>query len=147
MLTLEEVRDRLRTGTHPESDPELNQTIAKARARLPETQKENALMLTLEEVREHLRLDEYPYEDQDLLRLIDVAIEQVQFGINQPIQDPAPASLKQAALLIIGHLYENRESTTTEALKMIPMGVRYLMHPYRKEVLNSYHKCITSVVN
>lgn len=38
-----------------------------------------------------------------------------------------PASIRQAMLLLIGHLYENRESTIDTALKEIPNGVESLL--------------------
>jgi uncharacterized phiE125 gp8 family phage protein len=37
----------------------------------------------------------------------------------------------QAILLLIGHLYENREDTTALNLSELPMGSRYLLTPYR----------------
>jgi uncharacterized phiE125 gp8 family phage protein len=41
-----------------------------------------------------------------------------------------PASIKQAILLLVGHLYENREATSQIALKNIPLGVDALLSPY-----------------
>lgn len=45
--------------------------------------------------------------------------------------DTCPASIKQAMLLIIGHLYINREETAEANLKSIPLGVDALLNPYR----------------
>ena len=42
-----------------------------------------------------------------------------------------PEPIRQAMLLLIGHLYENREETTGETLKNIPMGIQSLLYPYR----------------
>jgi len=43
-----------------------------------------------------------------------------------------PASIRQAMLLLIGHLYENRESTVGVGnITVVPMGVEALLWPYR----------------
>jgi len=43
-----------------------------------------------------------------------------------------PASLKAAMLLIIGHLYENREDVVVgRQVNTLPKGAEYLMYPYR----------------
>ena len=45
-----------------------------------------------------------------------------------------PAPIRSAALLMIGHLYQNREAVTGygAALQETPMGVEALLAPYRK---------------
>ncbi|MBY3543666.1 phage gp6-like head-tail connector protein [Rhizobium laguerreae] len=42
-----------------------------------------------------------------------------------------PASIKHAALLLIGHWYENREAATEAKLSDLPMAVDALLMPYR----------------
>lgn len=42
-----------------------------------------------------------------------------------------PASIKHAALLLIGHWYENREAATEAKLSAMPMAVEALLMPYR----------------
>lgn len=42
-----------------------------------------------------------------------------------------PADLKQAILLIVGHLYENREATSTIKLETVPMAVETILARYR----------------
>lgn len=43
-----------------------------------------------------------------------------------------PADLRQAALLIIGHMYENREAVTeTNTFTVLPMGVEAVLNRYR----------------
>lgn len=44
---------------------------------------------------------------------------------------PLPFALRAAILLTLGHLYENREATTTESLKELPLGVEALLRPLR----------------
>lgn len=43
----------------------------------------------------------------------------------------APASMRAAMLLIIGHLYTNREETTAQVMEELPIGVKSLLRPYR----------------
>ncbi len=43
-----------------------------------------------------------------------------------------PAPLRAAVLLVAGHLYANRESTTAGALRELPGGVAALIAPWRR---------------
>jgi len=45
-----------------------------------------------------------------------------------------PWALMAAMLLVIGHLYENREDTTDKPLTNIPNGARSLMDPYKVRI-------------
>jgi len=42
-----------------------------------------------------------------------------------------PKSIKQAMLLLIGHLYENREETISRTLEKIPLGIQSLLANYK----------------
>ena len=44
--------------------------------------------------------------------------------------DDVPPQIKTACLLIVGHLYENREATTPIKLNELPFGVRAFISPY-----------------
>lgn len=44
---------------------------------------------------------------------------------------PLPRSLRAAVLLVLGHLYENREDSVEKALASIPNGAEALMRPLR----------------
>lgn len=44
---------------------------------------------------------------------------------------PLPWSIKAAMLLVLGHLYENRENTSERPPQEIPLGAKALMDPYR----------------
>lgn len=47
-----------------------------------------------------------------------------------------PQAIKQAMLLIIGHLYENRQDVVTGTqVNEIPMASRYLLEPYRNNFI------------
>lgn len=100
-------------------------------------------MLTLLEAAQHLRLadtleqaEQLP--DKALIEgLVLAATECVENYTGKPIADYAgavPQSLKQAGLLLIGHLYANRESVvigTASFANELPLASEYLMHPYR----------------
>jgi uncharacterized phiE125 gp8 family phage protein len=45
---------------------------------------------------------------------------------------PLPMPIYQAMLLIIGHLYKNREEVDLNNLQNLPMGVTTLLQPYRR---------------
>lgn len=42
-----------------------------------------------------------------------------------------PQAIRAAMLLVLGHLYKNREASTAEALTTLPLGVESLLRPYR----------------
>lgn len=44
---------------------------------------------------------------------------------------PLPEPIKSAMLLVLGHLYENRENTTTLRTEELPMGAKALLTDYR----------------
>lgn len=45
--------------------------------------------------------------------------------------ETAPADLKQAALLLVGHFYRYREATTEEKVTKLPMAVESILARYR----------------
>ncbi len=46
-----------------------------------------------------------------------------------------PAPIKAAILLLVGHLFENRDAVSPDNLTTVPMAVDALTAPYRKRVL------------
>jgi len=50
---------------------------------------------------------------------------------DSPDPNPLPKSIKQAILLMLSHLYENREETSIVKLEQIPLGAEALLRPYR----------------
>jgi hypothetical protein len=46
---------------------------------------------------------------------------------------PLPLAIKQAMLLVLGHLYETREDSSEVALVAVPLGAQALLRPYRLE--------------
>jgi hypothetical protein len=96
--------------------------------------------ITLLEAAQHLRLADTLEEadalpDKDILNVyITAAAEVVENYINQPLTgfEAVPFSLKSAMLLLIGHLYENREEVTVGVnANQLPKASEYLMNPYR----------------
>lgn len=53
------------------------------------------------------------------------------FTVGSPNTFPMPRVLLQAMLLIIGHLYENRQDVVYGGEKELPMGSIFLMTPHR----------------
>ena len=89
-------------------------------------------MLTLEEVKRHCRID-HSDEDALLLALIDTAIAACADYLNMDAADLAvavPAPVKSAALLLVGALYENRESMGERPFHKNP-AFEALLNPYR----------------
>jgi len=89
-------------------------------------------MLTLEEVKRHCRID-HNDEDPLLLALIDTAIAACADYLNMLPADlvvAVPAPIKSAALLLVGALYENRESMGERPFHKNP-AFEALLNPYR----------------
>ncbi len=90
-----------------------------------------AALLTLDEAKLHCRID---HDDEDSLlgAMIDAAAASVGDFINAPapLDDTAPAPVKAAALLLIGSLYEQRESQGERPYNKNPTFER-LLNPYR----------------
>ncbi|WP_025740869.1 head-tail connector protein [Salinivibrio socompensis] len=106
-------------------------------------------MITLSEIAMQLNLDqdELTKAETDHLESITAAAKAAVFrAINRPIyatkdelkaDENAPRhaivmtdDIKHAVLLMVGHLYANREATTTEAVKQLPLGMHFLISPY-----------------
>lgn len=48
------------------------------------------------------------------------------------VASDVPQAIRQAALLLVGHWYENREAVATKAMPPVPMAVDALLRPYRR---------------
>lgn len=94
--------------------------------------------LTLSDIKAQLNIEpDFTADDAYLSQLGEVAEAVLEEEVCQPLADIAsqgalPAPLKQAALLLIGELYSNREDITSNATNRIPHGFQYLTAKYRK---------------
>lgn len=95
-------------------------------------------IVTLTEAKLHLKVEQTS-EDALIDLYIAAAQEQIEKFLNCSIPNMnlttpnPPASIKAAALLYIGELYENREGSTEIELKENPAVMR-LLYPYRKNL-------------
>ena len=89
-------------------------------------------MLTLAETKLHLRVD---HSDEDALiqALMDTATAACADFLNMDAADlvvAVPAPVKSAALLLVGALYEHRESVSERPFSKNP-AFEALLNPYR----------------
>lgn len=85
-------------------------------------------MITLAEAKLHLRVDHYA-DDAAIQQMIEVAEVSVTDYLNLP-ELPTAAPVTAAMLMLIGALYENRESVTDRPLSESVLFTR-LLAPYR----------------
>lgn len=88
-------------------------------------------IVSLTEAKLHLRVDQSS-EDALITIFIDAATDYIENFLNIPTI-PQNASVKAAALLIIGDMYENREGAGEKEIKENPAVMR-LLYPYREEI-------------
>lgn len=56
---------------------------------------------------------------------------EVQYVCGYGLQAAVPAAVKHAILLILGHLFENRQTVSPNQLHEIPLGAEHLLWPHR----------------
>lgn len=96
------------------------------------------MYVTLEQAKKHLVIDE-SFHDDDLyiLDLITVAEDNVSAHLDIPLCEledctgMLPASIIHAILLQIGTFYEHRASITELNVKELPLGLHFLLSPYK----------------
>lgn len=86
-------------------------------------------LISLSEAKEHLKVENSD-EDALIQLYINAAIDYIGNFLNLE-NYPYAASLKAAALLIVGDLYENREAGVEKEIKPNPAVIN-LMFPYRE---------------
>lgn len=98
----------------------------------------NEIYIPLDLIKHHLNIDEWFQEDDAYLEnLCLVAQKQVElhlgYSLEEILEDDGllPKPIEQAILLFIGHLYNNRESTSEMTIKTTPLAFEYLMQFYK----------------
>lgn len=96
------------------------------------------MYIQLDLAKKHLNIeDDFIEDDEYILSLIEVAESAVRVHINEDFADIAeknggvlPPPILQAALLMIGNLYMNREPIGTKS-QALPFNYQYLIDLYR----------------
>lgn len=57
------------------------------------------------------------------------------FSLDGVASQKTPSQFKNAILLIVGHLYENRQDVTAFKAHEIPMSSQYLLNPFRRSTM------------
>ena len=94
--------------------------------------------LPLELIKKHLNIDPY-FKDDDryLMQLGEVAMNVIEKHIDRDLScylnaaGELPAPLVQAALLMVGNLYQSRESVSFASAVEIPLSYTYLLDLYK----------------
>lgn len=93
--------------------------------------------LGLEEVKRQLNIDaDYHEEDEYLMSLAEVAQRAVENHLDCPLErfededGQIEPPIRQAMLLEVGTLYQNRESVSFSQGYAIPHSFEYLLQPY-----------------
>lgn len=100
-------------------------------------------MLDLQQIKTHLRVDG-DEEDTYIQALADAALSAFTALTNRVLIDPAETlpeppgnalrlndTIRQGALLLIGHWYARRETVVTGTVMALPFGTNALWQPYR----------------
>lgn len=91
------------------------------------------MYITLSEAKDHLRVDRgWRGEDPYILSLIEAAESAVEKLADRPLSDclvrgALETTLKQAALLLVGHWFANREAAAFAQASEPPYAVRTLV--------------------
>ena len=96
------------------------------------------MFIPLDLAKKHLNIEEdFTEDDEYILGLISMAQEAVRVHVNEDFEVLAennggclPTPLVQAALLMIGQMYQNREPLGTRD-KALPLSYEYLINLYR----------------
>ena len=96
---------------------------------------------TLSEIKQHLNLDaDFHDDDEMLIMYLRAAEEAVEKDLDRPLSSIIgcdgylPFSIKAATLLLVGSLYQNRESVNVAKLTENPT-YRYLINLTRKRAV------------
>ena len=96
------------------------------------------MYIQLDLAKKHLNIEEdFTEDDEYILSLIEVAESAVRVHVNEDFASIAeknggclPPPILQAALLMIGNMYQNREPIGTKG-QALPLNYQYLIDLYR----------------
>lgn len=96
------------------------------------------MYIQLDQAKDHLRIEQdWLDDDEYILSLIEIAENAVRVHTNESFESIAeknggciPPPLFQAALLMVGNLYQNREMVGTKVHEL-PFNYQYLIDLYR----------------
>jgi uncharacterized phage protein (predicted DNA packaging) len=93
----------------------------------------------LEDIKEHLIIDvDYTVDDSYLKSLLTVSLMAIANHLNYQNDDiwkdwdEIPPPILHAIRMMVGHLYNNRESVSETKMYEVPMAISYLLGPYIK---------------
>ncbi|MGN7960886.1 head-tail connector protein [Brucella sp. 22210] len=79
-----------------------------------------------------LKIDDHNVDDELITHYLEAAEEWIVAFIGQTIPDPAPASIKQAIMMLAGHWYRSREAVTIDlSAATLPLGVMSILRNHR----------------
>lgn len=96
--------------------------------------KDAQMYITLKEARRHLNLDDYFHEDDGyILSLIEACEDAVAKRLNRPLArcvrpetGELEGSVRQSVLLLIGTYYNQREATSPQQVREVPLAFDFL---------------------
>ncbi|EEQ0025421.1 phage gp6-like head-tail connector protein [Salmonella enterica] len=100
------------------------------------------MAITIDEMRKQCRIDDTEDDDQLIGVYLPAALRAVENSINRKLYDdevPADddtglviqADIKLGVLMLVGHFYENRESTVAGSVTELPQALDLLIGPWR----------------
>ena len=92
------------------------------------------MYITLSEARKHLNIDDFFHDDDKyIISLIEVSEDAVAKRLNRSLReclDPATGelepSVRHSVLLLVGTYYSQREATSPQAIREVPLAFDFL---------------------
>ena len=88
------------------------------------------MILSVEEVKTHLRI-QHDEEDEYIGSLIAQAQAAAEDYCRVQFSDSAPEPVRLAAMLMVGHYYENRDNPDRQVYVTMRIAFENLLYPYR----------------
>ena len=88
------------------------------------------MILSVEEVKTHLRI-QHDEEDELISTLIAQAQAVAEDYCRVQFSDSAPEPVRLAAMLMVGHYYENRDNPDRQVYVTMRIAFENLLYPYR----------------